>query len=92
MFNRWLDECRQSHERVREDVQILAAEFSKNAYYEAQRRAARSRFSGDADGFMHWAKVASEIALISSNAEMELNVVERIVEEKRARVEGAVGQ
>ena len=91
-FKRWLDERRQSRRRIREDAQRLAAEYGSNAYYVAQRRAARFRFSGNADGFRHWAKVAPEIALISSTAKMELSVVERFIEEERARVEGAAGQ
>jgi hypothetical protein len=57
-----------------------------------RKGAARSRFSGDADGFVYWARVAPEVAGISSTAEMELSVIERIVEEERVRAKAAAGQ
>ena len=62
---------------------MLLEQFGKDAYYTAQRLAARSRFRGDRTGFWHWAKVAAEVARISPEVEMEMTVVERIVEEER---------
>ncbi|MER9176600.1 hypothetical protein NKH72_23820 [Mesorhizobium sp. M0955] len=41
----------------------------RTAYYEAQRRAARSRVHGDTREFAHWAKVAAEIARIAPEGE-----------------------
>jgi hypothetical protein len=48
------------------------------AYYEAQRRAARARASHDGVDFLHWAKVAAEVARISPT------VVRGIVDEEEA--------
>lgn len=62
---------------------MLLEQFGTEAYYTAQRLAERSRFRGDRAGFWHWAKVAAEVARISSEVEMEMAVVERIVEEER---------
>jgi hypothetical protein len=59
------------------------------AYYDAQRIAARARFSGDGCAFLHWARVAAEIARISDNP-MDIEVVQRIVdEEERAARHGS---
>ena len=62
---------------------MLLEQFEKDAYYTAQRLAARSRFRGDREGFWHWAKVAAEVARISPDVEMDMAIVERIVEEER---------
>ncbi len=48
-------------------------------YYEAQRGAARARDRGESGEFLHWTKVAAEIARISIDAEMDIAVVETIV-------------
>jgi hypothetical protein len=59
------------------------------AYYDAQRIAARARFSGDGRAFFHWARVAAEIARVSNNP-MDVEVVRRIVdEEERAARHGS---
>lgn len=55
-----------------------------NAYYEAQRRAARSRAQGNAGEYWHWAKVASEVVRIEPRAEMDFEVVRAIVDQERA--------
>jgi hypothetical protein len=52
---------------------------------EAQRRAARARARGDKADFYHWAKVAAEIARISPQAEMDIQMVTAIVAEEERR-------
>jgi hypothetical protein len=60
----------------------------ETAYYDAQRIAARARFARDGRAFLHWARVAAEIAKISNNP-MDIEVVQRIVdEEERAARHG----
>lgn len=54
------------------------------AYYDAQRAAARARFAGDSQAFLHWARVAAEVARISS-APMDYEIVKRIVDEEMNR-------
>ncbi len=51
------------------------------AYYDAQRIATRARLAGDASAFMHWARVAAEVARISDNP-MDMKVLRTIVEEE----------
>lgn len=86
-LNHWIAKRRQIRKLWQSDARRLASEFGRSAFYEAQRRAARARFSGDGDGFVHWAKVASEVARISPIAEMDFHVVRRIVEEEHARAQ-----
>ncbi|TIQ41389.1 MAG: hypothetical protein E5X61_17600 [Mesorhizobium sp.] len=62
---------------------ILAEEV--NAYYEAQRRAARARLQGDAGEFYHWAKVAAEVGRIAPQAAMDTDAVRAIVAEEERR-------
>lgn len=54
-----------------------------NACYEAPRRAARVR--GEKAEFYHWAKVAAEIARISPQAEMDIDIETAIVAEEERR-------
>lgn len=54
------------------------------AYYDAQRAAARARFAGDGQAFLHWANVAAEVARIST-APMDYEVVKSIVDEEERR-------
>jgi hypothetical protein len=58
-------------------------EDEPQAYYAAQRLAARSRARGDVAAFTHWAKVAAEVARVSPIAEMDLKTVQKIAEEER---------
>jgi len=66
----------------REDAQALIEQDEPNAYYTAQRLAARCRARGDKDSFFHWAKVAAEVARLSPLTEMNYAVVEAIVAEE----------
>jgi hypothetical protein len=61
------------------DAQFLIDSDERNSYYSAQRLAARSRASGDVNGFFHWSKVAAEVAQRSRVAEMDFAVVQSIV-------------
>ena len=73
--------------RWQAEARALVASDEVNAYYEAQRRAARARLRDDRAEFHHWAKVAAEVARIAPLAEMDIEVVRAIVrDEERHRV------
>lgn len=65
-----------------DDARVLIEQDERNAYYAAQRLAARCRARGDRDSFFHWAKVAAEVARLSTITEMNYSVVEAIVNEE----------
>ncbi len=78
----WI-ERRQSLRRLwQADARTLIQRDERNAYYVAQRLAARARAAGDRGTFFHWAKVAAEVARLSSAAEMDYSVVKAIVAEE----------
>lgn len=56
--------------------------YGRDAYYEAQRLAARSRAQANRSGFCHWAKVASEVARLSPVVQMDMKVVQAIADEE----------
>ena len=82
---RWVHHRRAIRRRWKADARHLAATDEVNAYYEAQRRAARARHRGDQNEFYHWAKVAAEVARLSPQAEMNIDVVRRIADEEEAK-------
>lgn len=82
IFQRWLAKQRELRRLLQVDARKLIDRDERQAYYTAQRLAARSRVMGDSRGFFHWAKVAAEVARLSSRAEMDRAVVEAIVEEE----------
>lgn len=88
-FRRWIEKRREIRRRWKMEACLLIELFGPEAYYEAQRRAARARFGGDRDGYWHWSKTASEVARLSPDAEMEFVVVEKIVHEEKLRSERA---
>ncbi|MFC5506959.1 hypothetical protein [Bosea massiliensis] len=61
------------------------------AYYAAQRLAARARADGLSGEFLHWTKVAAEVARISPRANMNLASVQAIVDEELRRKGKTVG-
>lgn len=81
---RWLRRRRQLAQYVAEDARGLLARNPDTAYYDAHRAAARARFAGDAQSFWHWSRVSAEVARISENP-MDIEEVERIIEEERRR-------
>lgn len=81
-FSRWLQHRRDIRRRWQADARRLIDEDEPAAYYPAQRQAARSRLQGDRPGFWHWAKVASEVARLSTVAEMDRAVLQRIVDDE----------
>jgi len=83
---RWIENRRAIRRRWRRDAQVLILLDKRTAYYEAQRRAARSRVDGDAREFAHWAKVAAEIARTAPGAEMDIDVVRAVVDEELHRL------
>ena len=74
----WVRKRRMLRKLWQADAQHLIDADERNAYYSAQRLAAKSRATGDADGFFHWSKVAAEVARRSSVAEMDFAVVQSI--------------
>lgn len=76
----WLRHRREIRQRWQADARRLVQFEGAGAYYQAQRRAARARARGDGGEFLHWAKVAAEVARISPDAEMDIAVVEGIVQ------------
>ena len=84
-IHRWVRHRRAIRRRWQADARHLAAADEVNAYYEAQRRAARARHRGDQNEFYHWAKVAAEVARLSPQAEMNIDVVRRIADEEEAK-------
>ena len=80
-INRWIERRRTIRLRWQADARVLIAADEVNAYYEAQRRAARARIDGDRAAFYHWAKVAAEVARIAPRAEMDIELVQAVVAE-----------
>lgn len=83
---RWLEKRSAIRRRWRRDAQVLILLDKRTAYYEAQRRAARSRVYGDVREFAHWAKVAAEIARTAPEAEMDIDVVRAVVDDELERL------
>lgn len=79
-LRRWLRRRQQIRRRWQADARVLVDRDAVGAYYEAQRLAARARTSGQTGEFLHWAKVAAEVARISPHAEMDLATVQAIVD------------
>ena len=84
-IGRWLERRRAIRRRWQADALDLVSVDEFDAYYAAQRLAARARAGGLAGEFLHWSKVAAEVARISSRAEMDLGKVQAIVDEEQRR-------
>jgi hypothetical protein len=80
----WIERRRQLRRLFQHDARQLIERDPTAAYYDAQRAAARARFSGDSQAFFHWAKVAAEVAR-TSDAPMDYEIVKRIVDEEQRR-------
>jgi hypothetical protein len=88
-ISNWIERRRALTRLCRKDARRLLAMNPNTAYYDAQRIAARARFAGDGRAFLHWARVAAEVARISDNP-MDLKVVQAIAdEEERAARHGS---
>ena len=85
-IGRWLERRRAIRRRWRAAARALVVAGEVDAYYEAQRRAARARVRGNRAEFHHWAKVAAKVARIAPSAEMDIGVLQTLVadEERRA--------
>jgi len=86
----WIERRQQIRRLFQDDARQLIERDPITAYYDAQRAAARARFAGDGQGFLHWAKVAAEVARIS-NAPMNYEIVESIVDEEERRAKLSLG-
>lgn len=83
-LRRWIEHRRAIRRRWQNDAKRLAGADPVNAYYEAQRRAARSRVQGNASESWHWATVASEITCNRPRAAMDFETVKMIADEEVA--------
>lgn len=83
-ISNWLERRRALRQLRGEDARLLLARNPRTAYYDAQRLAARARFSGDRRSFLYWASVAAEVARISDNP-MDIKVVQAIADEEERR-------
>lgn len=77
----WMRRHHDRRRRWREDALSLLSTKGNIAYYEAQRRATRSRLAGDRGEFFHWAKVAR----LSPEVEMDMAVLRSVVAEEEKR-------
>lgn len=84
-IGRWLEQRRAIRRRWRSDARELIRIDEFGAYYAAQRLAACARASGLVGEFLHWTKVAAEVARVSPRAEMNLATVQAIVDEELRR-------
>jgi hypothetical protein len=84
IFSKWLERRRELRRLCRDDARQLVERDPLTAYYDAQRAAARARFAGDGPAFLHWARVAAEVARITQ-APMNFETVESIVDEEERR-------
>jgi len=91
-LRRWIERRRQVRRRWQADARRLIRHDEPGAYYEAQRLAARARASGHAGEFIHWAKVAAEVARISLLAQMELAVVQAIVDDETRQARASLSR
>lgn len=82
LLRQWIEHRRAIRRRWQEDARWLTAVDPVNAYYEAQRRAARSRARRNAGDYWHWANVASEVARIEPRADMDFEVVKAIADQE----------
>lgn len=82
---RWIERRRTIRRRWHADARALVATDAANAYYQAQRLAARARIGGDRAEFHHWAKVAAEVARIAPLAEMDIDMVRAVVRDEERR-------
>ena len=78
----WIENRRQIRRRWQQDARALIEQHVREAYYEAQRLASRSRAQADRSGFWHWAKVASEVARLSPVVQMDMKVVQAIADDE----------
>jgi hypothetical protein len=79
-LRRWIERRRTLRRLWQADARRLIQQDEEAAYYMAQRLAARARAAGNRAGLFHWAKVAAEVARISTKAKMDQSVVQSIVD------------
>lgn len=80
-----LEKHRRIQDRCKADARALVSADPIAAYYNAQRLAARCRCSGKANDFLHWSRVAAEVARIEPRAAMDFKTVQAINDREEAR-------
>ena len=81
----FVEQRRAARRRWKTDAKELVSADPVEAYYRAQRLAARFRCAGEAQEFWHWSKVAAEVARIEPQAEMDYAKVTAINDREEAR-------
>ena len=79
---RWIERRKAVRRAWQADARDLIEHDEANAYYDAQRLAARARSRKDRRVAIHWSKVAAEVARLSSRARMDWETVKRIAREE----------
>jgi len=77
----WFRKRRNAGSTIQADARRLIAHDEGNAYYNAQRLAARARAHGNAGETLRWIRVAAEIAR-TSRAEMDIERVKQVTDEE----------
>jgi len=88
MLRRWIERRRAIRRAWQADARELIERDEANAYYLAQRLAARARARRDHATAFHWSKVASECARLSAITGMDFDEVRRIADEEAEKVRG----
>src|SRR5688500_14461996 len=81
-LRQWFDRRRAIRAAWKADAWELLERDEVNAYYSAQRLAARARARGDRALAWHWHKAAAEVCRLSPLAEMDMAVLRRTAEEE----------
>lgn len=79
--SKWIERRRTIRRRSQAGARALVAADEVNAYYEAQRRAARARIGDNRAAFYHWVKVAAEVGRVAPRAEMDIAIVRTVAAE-----------
>jgi hypothetical protein len=81
LISRWIAGRRLKKRLVEEDARRLLELNPRTAFYDAQRFVTRARLSGNSKVFVHWVRVAAEIAKISDNP-LDVNAMKVVVDEE----------
>jgi len=84
-IRKFVEQRQTARRRWEADARKLVSADPVDAYYHAQRLAARCRCAGETDEFGHWSKVAAEVARIEPLAEMNYAKVKAINDREKAR-------
>jgi hypothetical protein len=84
-LKRWIARQREIRRRWRANASRLVRLDPQTAYLWGPTTGGAIPRSGDASEFLHWTKVAAEVARIAPAAEMEIAVVQAIFDDEMRR-------